>query len=732
MALASGTGLVSGLPVDQIIGQLLSLRQRPIQQLQSRIGTFQNRQAAYVQVNNALLNLTRTAKDISETAAFQSKSAASSNTSALSVTTTSGASLGTHQVEVLQLASAHRIGAQGFADQTSTGVAAASGSFSFKVGVGGAVTQIAVDTTTTLAGLRDAINAAGAGVSASIVNDGSIANPHRLVLTSSAPGAANEIVITQNDTALNFATSTVEAAAAKTGNTYQGTATSSGTYTGSVSKRFVAEITAGGATGAAKFRVSSDGGVTWSAADAFTTSGSPVAIGDGVSIDFSAGTFAAGDRFEIDVFAPQISAAQDAVVRIDGVTLTRATNTVADAVEGVTLNLLQTTTTPAAVTISQDTATIRGKIVSFVSQYNEVIKQVAAATAFDPETNVRGALLGDSTVRSIRGTLANIALSTIPGLPSSEINSLGGIGITVNNEGQLVIDNAKLDEALNKNIASVTKLFATAGTTASTSLKFISATAATRPGTYGVTITQAAEQAQILSAQDLTGPLASEETLTFTVDGSTHTVTVAAGSTLSSAVDSINSQLSGLGLAIQAEAAGSKLRLFTTAFGSSATITVKSDQDGSSGTQLGIGTADVTDTGQNVAGTIGGKAATGSGQTLTGSAGSDVEGLAILVTATAAGFVGELTVSTGVGIQLSSTLESLTKAETGLIPSRQDGLSKSIESLNDQIERMNERIVIEEQRLRTQFAQLETLLSQFSQTSQFLAQQLASLSLNRS
>lgn len=46
MALASGTGLVSGLPVDQIIGQLLSLRQRPIQQLQSRIGTFQNRQAA--------------------------------------------------------------------------------------------------------------------------------------------------------------------------------------------------------------------------------------------------------------------------------------------------------------------------------------------------------------------------------------------------------------------------------------------------------------------------------------------------------------------------------------------------------------------------------------------------------------------------------------------------------------------------------------------------------------
>ncbi|MCE7885473.1 MAG: hypothetical protein DYH08_16725, partial [Actinobacteria bacterium ATB1] len=76
MALASGTGLVSGLPVDQIIGQLLSLRQRPIQQLQSRIGTFQNRQAAYVQVNNALLNLTRTAKDISETAAFQSKSAA--------------------------------------------------------------------------------------------------------------------------------------------------------------------------------------------------------------------------------------------------------------------------------------------------------------------------------------------------------------------------------------------------------------------------------------------------------------------------------------------------------------------------------------------------------------------------------------------------------------------------------------------------------------------------------
>jgi flagellin-like hook-associated protein FlgL len=95
---------------------------------------------------------------------------------------------------------------------------------------------------------------------------------------------------------------------------YTGTATSSGTYTGLYSKRYVVEITTSGAVGVAQYKVSEDGGVTWTLDDAFTTSTNPTAIYDitnsreahpdqvGAQIAFTnSGTLTAGDRFTIEV-----------------------------------------------------------------------------------------------------------------------------------------------------------------------------------------------------------------------------------------------------------------------------------------------------------------------------------------------------------------------------------------------------------------------------------------------
>jgi len=94
---------------------------------------------------------------------------------------------------------------------------------------------------------------------------------------------------------------------------YTGTATSSGTYTGVYSKKYVVEITTGGAVGVATYRVSEDGGTTWGPNDAFTTDTNPTNIYDslnsletppdqGVQIAFTnSGTLTAGDRFTIEV-----------------------------------------------------------------------------------------------------------------------------------------------------------------------------------------------------------------------------------------------------------------------------------------------------------------------------------------------------------------------------------------------------------------------------------------------
>lgn len=729
MALASGTGIISGLPTDQIIAQLLALRQRPIQILEQRANTFSRQQEAVIAVNNALLQLRSAASAISTPSSFQGRTAASSNEAAVRASATSGAAAGGYAVEVLQLAQAHRLGSQGFADIDTTPVAAGAGSFSFKVGASGAVQTVSVDATTTLADLRDAINRLGAGVSASIISDGSPTNPQRLVLTATDSGAANRIFITHNDTSLNFATTTVEAATAAEGNTFAGTVTSSGTYTGTASKRYVVEIVEGGARGVATFRVSEDGGVTFGTTTT-VTSGTPTAIGDeGVEISFGEGTFAAGDRFAIDAFAPEIQGPQDAVLRIDGVTISRSTNTVSDAIQGVTLTLGQVTSSPALVTVSQDTQTLRGQIVSFVAQYNEVMSQIATQTAFDVETGVRGPLLGDAAVRSVQSRLAGLITSPVPGLSNEVVNTLAGIGIRLDSEGQLQIDNATLDSALATNLAGVQNLFALIGTSTSSKLTFTSSTAATQPGTYAINITQLAEQATLASNQDLTGPLAETETLTFTVGTATHTVTVEAGSTLAQAVDSINDQLQAAGVAITASVDGNRLRLTTEAYGSAAEIRVRSDKDGALSTQLGIGTTDRTDSGVDVAGTIGGAAATGEGQVLTADAGTAAEGLAVTVTATTTGLIGEITYSSGVAHLVTELLDELTDPTSGLLPSREEGLGESIEGINEQIERMQERISAEEQRLRAQFASLETLIAQFQQTSTFLQNQLSQLSL---
>lgn len=84
-----------------------------------------------------------------------------------------------------------------------------------------------------------------------------------------------------------------------------GAATSSGTYTGSSSVTYMVEIVSGGATGSATYRVSEDGGQTWTAPA--TTAAGPLAIGSaGAEVNFNAGSanWVAGDRFTISVYQP--------------------------------------------------------------------------------------------------------------------------------------------------------------------------------------------------------------------------------------------------------------------------------------------------------------------------------------------------------------------------------------------------------------------------------------------
>ncbi len=158
----------------------------------------------------------------------------------------------------------------------------------------------------------------------------------------------------------------------------------------------------------------------------------------------------------------EIQAAQDARVKIDGVPFTRSTNTITDALPGVTLTLLKETGPDAniAVNVFSSSTGVRGKIESFVSSYNRVVEEINRAQAFDKGTQQGGPLLGNETARTILSRLQSLARSRVSGLESGAYSSIVDIGLTTEKDGTLKIDSAKLDAALAKDTLAVGRVFA--------------------------------------------------------------------------------------------------------------------------------------------------------------------------------------------------------------------------------------------------------------------------------
>ncbi len=157
----------------------------------------------------------------------------------------------------------------------------------------------------------------------------------------------------------------------------------------------------------------------------------------------------------------ETQAAQDAIVTIDNVTFTRSTNSVTDAIPGVTLTLLKETGANAniAVNVSSNASSVRGKIESFVSSYNSVIEELGKAQAFDAKTKQSGPLLGNAAARTITNRLQALAKGRILGLTSPH-DSVVNIGLTTEKNGTLKIDFAKLDAELQKDPLAVGRVFA--------------------------------------------------------------------------------------------------------------------------------------------------------------------------------------------------------------------------------------------------------------------------------
>lgn len=192
------TSGISGLDVQSLVSQLMAVERRPIDKLNTKVSDFQSRISSFGTLSGLVSGLQTAAQGLKTT--LQGFGATPADAAILSATASSSAAAGTYTIEVSRLAKAQTLVSAGQASQSLT-ISSSAATVSFTVG--GNPADVEIPAGATLQGVRDAINGAKLGVTASIVNDGS-ATPYRLVLTANEAGTSKAITnITSSDANLN-------------------------------------------------------------------------------------------------------------------------------------------------------------------------------------------------------------------------------------------------------------------------------------------------------------------------------------------------------------------------------------------------------------------------------------------------------------------------------------------------------------------------------------------------
>ncbi len=651
----------SGLDVQSIVDQLIEVERAPIRRLQRQSGNFESRVKALQSLNSKLsvlldklnnmlfkgetgmLSIPASFSQRLAKSVFASRKASSTNESAVAVTAANGAALGSYALTVTSLARVKTSASANFADTDTS--ATGTGTLVIQVGSRDPVTITVDESNNTLAGVRDAINAANAGVSASIINDGS-SLPYRLLVTSNESGTANAFTITEN--------------------------------------------------------------------------------------------LAGGQVLDLVETQP----ARDAEFTVNGISLTKSSNVISDVISGVTFSLKATTTAPVEITVEKDTQPVVAALKDLIDAYNEVNAFANAQSRYDPERKTAGVLSGNSTLRSTMARIRNIFTKEINSSYSSW-HYVSQLGIRFNSDGSLSLNEAKLQSALDSDSAGVAALFlgeGTAGTAEGASvsdprLVFNARTAATQTGTYAIEITGLARYASVAGAHAVS-TLNQDETLTITHAGTQAVVNLLAGDDLTTVLSRINAALAVNGVpATAADDGTGRIEIATSGYGSGETITVVSDVDSLPGT-TGFGMIPVSGVGVDIAGTINGNVAVGSGLTLTGASGNPEEGLSLTVNQTVAGSYGTVTISAAIPagegdnilVSLRTALKALTDPLEGPIHLATDGLNGNVRAIARQISEYEERLEVRRERLLLEYARADQALRLLAATQNSLSNQIGNLS----
>ncbi len=443
--------------------------------------------------------------------------------------------------------------------------------------------------------------------------------------------------------------------------------------------------------------------------------------------------------FEFNASSTNLSqtvAAQDAALTVNGLAVSSASNTVNGVINGLNLTLKsETSGVPIDVTVARDSTSIKGALNSFITAYNGLIDTTNTLSSYDPATQEAGLLLGDATLRGVTGRLRSEINAAIGGVGAYD--TLASIGITTDGEGKLVLNQANLDDVLADDFDALSALFAVQGVASNSGVNYLASTSNTTIGNHAVVISQAASQGVNTGAAavgfpslDITGL---NDTFKLKVNGiqsaeialtqATYTNGAELAAELQSQING-DATLKAGGITVAVSFDSGAFTITSSRYGSDSTVEI-TEVDTDTAATLGLSVSAGID-GLDVAGTIGGVAATGVGQRLTAATGSSAEGLALLISSSATGALGSINFTRGLADGLGTLLDSFLGVDN-IIETRLDGLQNRIDELDDDGVRLDLRMEAIEARYRSQFGKLDALLAQLNNTSNFLETQLANL-----
>lgn len=193
--------------------------------------------------------------------------------------------------------------------------------------------------------------------------------------------------------------------------------------------------------------------VTGDAGTRLVFSGKDTGTDNAFSLSVSGGDANLTSLATFDAANPNAVAAQNAILKVEGETVTSQSNTVSSAIPNVTITAKTVGT--STLDVARSTSSTVDAVNAFITAFNDAAKKLKSTSAYDSSSKTAGPLNGDATVRSLQSLTRN-AIATIPSsVAGTTYSTLSSLGVSFQTDGTLKLDESKLTDAITADSSGV-------------------------------------------------------------------------------------------------------------------------------------------------------------------------------------------------------------------------------------------------------------------------------------